>query len=164
MTKIGILFLFSISICLFSCDPKVEDVAPSEAEIVANKAAFTAVLEKHLTAVSQRDLSTLESTLSPTGEMYLILPQTPTTTTAEEFLESQGMWFQDTVWTFETKILNTIVEDNLGIAIVDAMYREPERNGVPYFNHMNISYTLRKENGNWYVIKDHASSIERTGD
>ena len=41
---------------------------------------------------------------------------------------------------------------------------EPERDGKPYFNRMHISYTLEKQNGQWYVIKDHASSVEKSTD
>lgn len=162
--SISAIAFFAFTFCI-SCQEKVENPPEvSEQSIQENTKSFISTLEKHLDAVSNRDLETLAGTLSPTGEMYLILPQTETTTTVDEFLEFQDLWFQDTIWTFETEILHTAIEENLGIAIVDAMYREPERNGAPYFNHMQISYTLRKEDGTWYVIKDHASSIERTGD
>lgn len=62
----------------------------------------------------------------------------------------------------ETKIVNVKVGDKIGMAVTEAMYREPNRNGSPYFNHMMVSYDLEKIDDKWYVIKDHASSIEKT--
>ena len=73
-------------------------------------------------------------------------------------------WFKDEAWSFETKILNTEVGETMGIAITEIVYREPERNGVPYFNRMIVSYALKKIDGSWYIIKDHASSIEKSTD
>ncbi len=123
-------------------------------------------MQKHLDAVSNRDLATLKSTLSPEGTMYLILPQTEMTSTVDEFMEYHEEWFADTTanWTFETKILNTAIGDSLGMALTEIMYREPERDGKPYFNRMMVSYDLKKSENNWYVIKDHASSIEKSTD
>ena len=71
-------------------------------------------------------------------------------------------WFALPDWTVETIILSTDVGDNMGVATTEFMYREPERNGKPYFNRLIVSYTLHKIDGQWHVIKDHASSIEKT--
>ena len=129
---------------------------------LANEQSFKARLEKHLNAVSQKDLASLASTLSPKGDMYLILPNTPVTTTTSEFLDMHREWFQDTSWTFEPKIIHTDVGHYMGIALVETMYREPNRNGKPYFNRMAVSYALRKIDGEWYVVKDQASSLEKS--
>ncbi|MEM8523015.1 MAG: nuclear transport factor 2 family protein [Bacteroidota bacterium] len=165
MSRSILIFSFLVSTLCIACQEE-EQSTESENKISnqENEQLFIATLEKHLAAVSNRDLETLANTLSPTGEMYLILPQTETMTTTEDFLDYHVTWFRDTAWTFETEILKTAIDDNLGMAIVDVTYSELERNGEPYFNHMQVSYTLRKEGSEWYVYKDHASSIERTGD
>ncbi|MTI31357.1 hypothetical protein E1171_11095 [Cytophagales bacterium RKSG123] len=100
--------------------------------------------------------------MSPRGNMQLILPQSKIKNSVEEFVNMHEEWFKDKTWTMETKILNTKIGDKIGMATTEAMYREPERNGKPYFNHMVVSYVLEKIDGQWYVIKDHASSIEKT--
>ncbi len=123
---------------------------------------FMAVLQKHLNAVSNKDLATLATTFAPNGEMYLMLDQTETMTTANEFLTMHEAWFKDTTWTFETEVFHTDVGSDMGIALVNAMYREPDRNGQPYFNRMVVSYALKNIDGQWYVIKDHATSVEKT--
>ena len=56
------------------------------------------------------------------------------------------------------------MSDDLGMAVVEVIYREPNRNGKPYFNRMIVSYDLQKVAGQWYVIKDHASSVEKSTD
>ena len=160
--KIRVL-LFSLAL-VGSCGNPKESGPEQRAEATqhANEQAFTAALQKHLNAVSQKDLPALASTLSPQGDMYLILPNSPITATAKDFLTMHEEWFQDTSWTFETKIIHTDVGQDLGIGVVETMYREPLRNGKPYFNRMAVSYALRKIDGNWYVVQDQACSLEKT--
>lgn len=125
---------------------------------------FTKTLETHLRAISEKDIETLKSTLAPGDEFFLILPGSKTGTKRSEFLKSHVDWFQDKTWTFDYQITQSVIGDRVGIAIVDVMYREPARNGKPYFNHMTVSYGLKRISGKWFVFKDHASSIEKTGD
>ncbi len=125
---------------------------------------FTQTLQNHLDAVSNKDLKSLQSTLSPDGAMILILPGSETTTTVTEFMDYHKEWFAVPDWTFETEILYTDIGDHFGMAITEIVYREPNRDGVPYFNRMTVSYDLKKIDGNWYIVKDHASSIEKSTD
>lgn len=125
---------------------------------------YVAVMQKHLNAVTNRDIETLGSTLAPTGEMQLILPGSEIMESVDKFMNYHREWFKDSTWTFETKILNSKVDENLAIAITEVVYREPIRDGKPYFNRMIVSYVLEKINGQWYVIKDHASSVEKSTD
>tara|TARA_R110002073_G_scaffold57778_4_gene146683 strand:+ start:89657 stop:90028 length:372 start_codon:yes stop_codon:yes gene_type:complete len=121
-------------------------------------------MEKHLDAVTNRDLETLRSTMSPNGNMQLILPSTEIINKVDGFMKYHEDWFSDPSWTFETKILNTEIGEFMGMAIVEIVYREPDRDGGPYFNRMIVSYDLQKIKGQWYIIKDHASSVEKSTD
>ncbi len=158
---------FLLSLCIFiSCEnpiPAQEKVA-SEPSKAQQDAACISTLERHLQAISDKDLESLKATLSPQGDMQLILPNSEISTTTEAFINMHEEWFQDstTSWTFETKILHTDIGQDLGIAIVEVMYREAERNGKPYFNKMAVSYALRKIQDSWYVVKDHACTLEKT--
>ena len=157
------LFLFNLILSIVSCTQHpsgTEDKATQE----QNKQAFIETLEKHLRAVSEKDLPSLKSTMSPDGNMQLILPGVEILFSVESFMNYHEEWFQDTSWTFETKILNTDIGDKIGLATTEIVYREPDRNGKPYFNRMIVSYGLEKIDGQWYVIKDHASSIEKSTD
>lgn len=160
-------FLLFILAFTLSCTQSPESVATENTldsiqKSAAEEEAFLNRLNLHLNAISSKNLESLKETLSPDGDMILILPQSEPTFAAKDFLDMHETWFQDSTWTFETKILKHEIAGNLGIAIVDVMYKEPDRNGKPYFNHMIISYGLRKMGDQWYVVKDHASSIEKT--
>ncbi len=148
---IGLVFL-----AMTSCQSEAPKI-----DRVQHEKAFVDLMEKHLKAVSEKDLSTLASTMHPTGKMQLILPSQDITVSIDSFLNFHKDWFKDAVWTFDTQILNTEIGDRLGMAVVESVYREPERNGKPYFNRMIISYLLEKMDEKWYVIKDHASSSEK---
>jgi ketosteroid isomerase-like protein len=128
------------------------------------QSAMLVTMEQHLDAVSHKDLTALAATLSPAGKMQLILPNQEIVYTTEKFLEFHEEWFKDTTWTFETEILSSEVGTRLGAATCEIMYREPDRNGKPYSNRMIVTYLLEQVKGQWYVISDHASSIEKSTD
>lgn len=153
---IPILFLI-FSSCNSNSTPQL-DSKKNEKEI-------RTTLEKLLTSIENKDIDLLKSTLSPSGEMELILPNTKTTYTVDEFVNLHEEWFKDTSWTMETKILNIEPGKYIGTATTEAIYREPDRNGKPYLNHMIVSYVLRKNKDDlWYLIKDHASSLKKSTD
>ena len=159
-----LFFVFSlILIGLYACEQPAKEAVAQVATVDAkSEALFKATLKKHLDAVSNKDLATLESTLSPKGNMELVLPNEAIKHTVKDFVDMHREWFQDSTWTFETKILNTHIGQSLGAATVESLYQEPNRNGKPYFNKMAITYVLQKTDHQWFVIKDHASSIEKT--
>lgn len=129
-----------------------------------NEVAYLSTLKTHLDAVSNRDLTTLAATLSPKGDMHLLLPQSKMITTAEGFLGFHRDWFVEPNWTLDNKIIHSDIGTDMGISVVEALYKEPERDGKPYFNKMNVSYALKKIEGKWYVVKDHACSVEKSTD
>jgi len=162
-----ILFLFIILVVqITSCSTRLikKNDALIKVDTEENKRNFILTLEKHLDAVSNKDLAALKTTMSPEGKMHLILPQTEIISSVDSFMNFHKEWFKDTSWTFETEILHTDIGDKFGMAITEIMYREPDRNGKPYFNRMIVTYGLEKINGNWYIIQDHASSLEKSTD
>ena len=145
-----------------SCDTVEKEVSSTAISRKQNEADFNTTLQKHLEAVMSKDLVALKATMSPKGNMELIQPSSEIVFGVDGFMKFHQDWFALPDWTVETIILSTDVGDNMGVATTEFMYREPERNGKPYFNRLIVSYTLHKMDGQWYVIKDHASSIEKT--
>ena len=135
-----------------------------KATIKLNEEMFVATMQKHLDAVSNKDLVALKETMAPNGQMTLLLPASEKIDSVSGFMDYHEEWFKHPNWTFETKILETEIGQDLGIAIIEIIYREPERDGVPYFNRMFVSYALKKFDNQWSIIKDHASSIEKSTD
>ncbi len=165
---LSIFKLLVSALLIMSCNEKetktVVTETPIKIDVKANKKAMLTVMKTHLDAVTNRDLKTLESTLAPNGEMQLILPGEDIIFTTEKFMEFHRGWFKDSTWTFETKILNADLGDTFGMAVTELTYREPDRNGKPYFNRQIVSYDLKKMNGKWYVVKDHCTSAEKSTD
>lgn len=149
--KIKLVLLF-IPLLLSACQTNLLEI---------EREAMQATMEKHLNAVATRNIEDLSATLSTDDDMILILPQTEITYTTKEFIDYHIEWFEDTSWTFDSKIISLKAGTYFGMAVVEVMYREPNLNGKPYFNRMNVSYVLEKKAGRWCVIKDHASSIEK---
>ncbi len=148
-----------------SCADISNSKLKEESFLERSKEEFVETLQKHLDAVSNRNLDSLKSTLSPEGKMQLILPGSEVMYSVDSFIAFHRDWFQDTTgWSFETKILNTEIGDPIGMAITEIIYREPERDGKPYFNRMIVSYDLERIGDRWYIIKDHASSVEKSTD
>ncbi|MEZ4782060.1 MAG: nuclear transport factor 2 family protein [Flavobacteriaceae bacterium] len=139
MRKLTIL-MFAL---LLACNTQNKDTSET-----SNEKECIALMQKHLDAVSNKDLATLKTTMSPTGEMQLILPQTEIMEGVDAFMSYHKDWFAvDNGWTFETKILNSKVGEALAMIITEIVYREPERDGKPYFNRMIVSYDLEKIDG-----------------
>ena len=125
---------------------------------------FKNTMQKHLDAIVNRDLETLKTTMSPTGKMTLIMQGTEIINTVDSFINFHEGWFQDSSWSMESKIIKTEIGNSIGLAVTESMYREPQRDGKPYYNRMIVSYVLERKNGNWYIINDHASSIVKSTD
>ncbi|WP_223787253.1 YybH family protein [Marinicella meishanensis] len=143
---------------LAGCQPH----KPAPAGVVEE--AARRVLTTHLNAVSNKDLDTLAATLSTAGGMQLILPGQEIIHGVDGFMAFHENWFAQPNWTFETEILQLTVGTELAYAVVQIIYREPERDGQPYFNRMIVSYDLQRLAGQWYVVKDHASSVKKSTD
>ena len=158
--SITIILLISL-FAFISCNKSSKDsYNPNK-----NEKQIKIALEKLLMSIESKNIDLLKSTMSSSGEMELIIPNTEITYTVGEFLNFHKEWFRDSTWTISTKILNIEPGKYIGTATTEAIYKEPNRNGKPYFNHMIVSYVLRKENNNnWYVIKDHASSLKKSTD
>ena len=155
--NLKLLLSVLLLVATLSCEKK----QPEQTPITSPEAALN-VLGDHLAAIAMRDYELLQSTLSPQGDMLLILPETNIQTRVDSFLSMHERWFQDTTWTFAYNIHHVLPGRDLVEATVDVTYREPERGGKPYFNKMAVSYTLRRQGEAWYVVKDHACSLEKS--
>lgn len=167
MFKMNIRYkLLVICLLIFgfnSCNYKEKEIQKDENPKGQHEELFKSTLSKHLDAVTKKDLAELKSTMSPKGDMELIQPSSEIVYTVDGFMKFHKDWFELPNWTVETKILSMDIGDRIGVATTEFLYEEPERNGKPYFNRLIVSYALEKIDGKWYIIKDHASSVEKTG-
>ncbi len=159
------LAIFTLFLTTFlACEPAPPaETGPTPMEIRQDSLNFLTALNMHLDAVKNKDFEALKRTMpAPEADFHLILPNGAMMDKSGDFLDAHQEWFQDTSWTMESKILHAENGPEFGIALVEATNREPERNGKPYFHKMAISYGLKKINGIWLVVYDHASTMEKS--
>lgn len=160
----SMVIILLITTLNFSCTRDREE-ATSEIDKIEHgrKMNVEHKMKKHLDAVTNQDLETLKNTLHPGGKMQLILPGMEIINGVDEFMDFHSTWFSSaTEWSFETKILNSEVGKKYAMVITELTYREPIRDGKAYFNRQIVSYVLENVKGQWYIIKDHCSSIEKS--
>ncbi|TMM56849.1 hypothetical protein FEE95_10135 [Maribacter algarum] len=154
--------LFVFTVLFSSCNSETKKPIALVQNQSLNRELVLEVMQKHLEAISKRDLETLESTLSPEGNMQLILPGTEIIEKTSGFMDYHREWFKSNNWTLKSEILNSDVGEIMASVVVESIYKEPERDGKPYFNRMHVSYVLKKTTGKWFVIKDHMASVEKS--
>ncbi len=160
---LGVCFLF-LSACQ-NASPQGPTEEEKKELRKADHKLFHATLRKHLKATGDRDLETLKTMMAPDGLMHLMRPATEMVHSTDKYIKYHELWFADSKWNIETTITDSKVGTDMGMAVVDLMYREPERAGKPYWNKMLLSYTLKKyDDGQWYVISDHSTSVKKSTD
>jgi len=162
------LLLIFVLVSFVACKMESNDTDVNNKETtesISNTEEMKLALRKHLNAVTNKNIDTLKITIPKENEtMFLMLPDGAKMSTSGEFLKMHADWFLDTIskWHIDFEIKYVYRNDNLGYSLVEAMLTEPERNGKPYFHKMHVSYVLEKRDNKWLVIKDHASSIEKS--
>ncbi|HHL32109.1 MAG TPA: hypothetical protein ENJ41_05940 [Oceanospirillales bacterium] len=127
-----------------------------------NKPTFEQAIQKHLDSITSKNIKQMKQTVAESGEFYLTLPNGQITTTIKEFIDGQTAWFNSQGWRFSTEIIKQEHGPQYGYALVIANYHEADRGGKPYHHKMFISYDLKNTNGLWLIVKDHASTIEKS--
>ncbi len=69
---LSILTIFTVNLILFSCKNEIDEKENINHQSQSEE-EFVNTMQKHLNAVTNRDIETLKSTMSPNGEMQLIL-------------------------------------------------------------------------------------------
>lgn len=162
------LILICALLSLAACKVEGKDAVVNNKETfesISNTEEMKFALRKHLDAVTNKNVDSLKSTIPlEDNTMHLILPDGTEMSTAGEFLKMHSDWFLDTIsnWHIDFEIKYVYRNNNLGYSLVEAMLTEPIRNGKPYFHKMHVSYVMEKRDNKWLVIKDHASSIEKS--
>lgn len=159
-TTLSIILLTS---CQESNSTRNEVTQISQVEL---KASFDKAMRTHLDAVEQKDPEAMQKTMSPNGDLFFMLVGRPLSKTSESFMAFHKEWFKDTtrVWSISFKLLETRVGREMGFAVVETTYEEPDRDGKPYYNKIHTSYTQHLVDDQWYVISDQSSSFKKSTD
>lgn len=166
MKKYVIFALVAVTLICSCQEPKSNvDNTPviTQADL---KASFDKAMRVHLDAVEQKDIATMQKTMAPNDELFFLQPGRELSKTSTSFMDFHKGWFEGTMapWSISFKIIETRVGSTMGVAVVECLYEEPDRDGKPYFNRLHVSYAQQLIDGQWYVTLDQATSIEKSTD
>jgi uncharacterized protein (TIGR02246 family) len=130
-------------------------VAPAAwAQGAANEAAFRKTLERHLGAVSQRDMAGILATITAGPELTLVFPDGSLKTSRDEYLAFHKEWFAETNWSMRFKPQVVIVTDSMATALTEATYTELDGPKAKQPRYSWVSFTFIREGGEWRLRYD----------
>lgn len=115
--------------------------------------SFKQVLEKHLMALSSKNLTDFLKTVSKTN-IILILPNGKLITTYQEFVELHDAWFSDDDWSIEYEVINTVEKPDLCTALLEVNYKDVDENDeIVYLNYF-LNLIFERMDDSWFLIHD----------
>jgi len=115
---------------------------------------FKNALDLHLSSIAKRDLAAFSEFFHPSQSSIIILPSGHMIEGFESIIDFHKDWFADADWRMETKILDTVVIESVGYALLDVIYHDLDENGKPYEMKYLLSLLFSKIDDKWILIRD----------
>lgn len=119
----------------------------------AERAAVEDVFASHVVAIQSRDLVRLETTITRTDNLVLILPDGRMTQTREEYLAFHRSFFASLSWSIEFARQSTIVAAGAAVITTLSDYRDVEQ-GAPVRGRSWLTFMFVLEEGVWRLVHD----------
>lgn len=117
---------------------------------------FDSVLNQHLDAIAQRDLSAYVSTLTLGRELPIVFPDGSRTLTREQAIEFHRSWFADSQWRMDIEEMWRRETSSYAVVLLETAYRDTA-SGEPRFGWLSLSFA--KEGGSWRLVFDQNTRI-----
>ncbi len=120
---------------------------------------FRETLDRHLLAISERDLAGLIETL-PRDELTLVTFDGRLVRTASEFIEMHRGWFAETTWTLDAEIVSLIETPEIGVVVLRLDYRDnpPGRPALRQSSYLSLIFA--RQDGRWVMVQDQNTPIQ----
>jgi len=115
--------------------------------------SIDAVFAEHVKAVQSRDLAVLEQTITLGDRLTLILPNGTQTSTRQAYIDFHKEFFATKTWTIEFEPVSRIVGADFAVLTTKSLYQDTV-DGKPYRSRSWVTFTFRKELGQWRLIHD----------
>jgi len=119
----------------------------------AAEQSLDALFAEHVKAVQSRDLPALERTITSGEQLTLILPDGTQTSTRQAYLGFHKEFFSTQSWTIQFEPVSRIVGADFAVLTTKSLYRDSV-DGKPYSSRSWVTFTFRKEQGQWRLIHD----------
>jgi ketosteroid isomerase-like protein len=119
---------------------------------------FRDTLEKHLRAVTHRDLAALAETL-PEGPIVIISSDGRLVRSAAEFLEMHRGWFASSTWSLGFEEVSVTETADLGVAVLRLDYRDEPAGRPPLREVSYLTLVFARQDGRWVMIQDQNTPV-----
>lgn len=126
----------------------------------STRAAFDAMLTRHLAAIKARNLPEIEATITSGNELELIFPSGKRTATRAEYLAFHQRWFADKGWSISFEPVSSNVGRDQGYALFKSGYTDTGEDGKTETSYAWLLFTFRLENGEWRLVHDQNTAIK----
>ena len=113
--------------------------------------SFDEVLDRHVTAIKQRDLPAYMSTIEPRDERLMILPDGSMWQSPAEIEAGHKQWFADPTWQFNNTLMRKVARLSLGLVVYEVRVDRPDKPGSPFLLSMLFA---PESDGCWYLLHD----------
>jgi len=117
------------------------------------ESSIDAVFAEHVRAVKARDLAALESTITSGEALTLILPNGVQTATRQAYIDFHKEFFASKTWTIQFEPVSRAVGSDFAVLTTKSLYQDTV-DGKPYRSRSWVTFTFRKEAGQWRLIHD----------
>lgn len=120
---------------------------------VAAQTDIDSLFAEHVKAVQARDLAALEKTITSGEQLTLILPNGVQTATRQAYVDFHKQFFAEKTWTIQFEPVSRAVGPDFAVLTTKSLY-EDVVDGKPYRSRSWVTFTFRKESGQWRLIHD----------
>lgn len=121
---------------------------------------FQQALQRHLTAVQERDLDTFLDTIASDGSLALILPNGNYLDEYQEIVELHQEWFADPEWRMTVELVNQRETPAMAAALCLVTYEDVDEAGEPVQFQYFLNLIFAKQGNRWLLVHDQNTIID----
>jgi uncharacterized protein (TIGR02246 family) len=119
--------------------------------------SLEAALERHLTAIHERDYDAFAATVSA-GDVVLVTARGEVSTSREYFLQLHREWFAAPTWSLGTRLVHARVHDDVATCLIELDYRDSGPDG-DIRSPSILSLVFERQDGRWLMVQDQNTPI-----
>jgi len=120
---------------------------------------FRETLDKHLRAISARDLEALIETLPP-DDLVLIMSNGKVVRSVAEFVEAHRGWFEMPSWELQTSPIHVFETDDVGAAVLRLDYSDLNADHTRFHESSILTLVFALRQGRWVMVHDQNTPIK----
>src|SRR5262245_35474850 len=113
---------------------------------------FATAVDRHLTAVTERDLDNYLATVH--DEVTLVMLDGRVVTGRQAVGDFHRDWFDDPDWSWQLTRLRSNESGDTGTALFTVDYNDLDQTGKPYSLRYLLGLTFARNNGTWLLLHD----------